>query len=579
MSTGVNMCGIVGMVSEERFPSSEALVFLKRLEYRGYDSFGWASDLGVVQRRVGPIVFNKSFDACKAVIAHTRWATHGGVTEKNAHPHCDCTSTFYIVHNGIIENYRELKAGLENLGHTFSSQTDSEIISHYFEEALKIGNTVSEAICEFFTVAKGTFAILLLRKGENRIYALKRDSPLVLGLTDEALMLASDIYAFSEKTNKAIFFEDNEFAIIDETGYAFFDLKGSSIQKEIKQFYWQQQTTEHQYEHYMIKEILDEPVAAQRLLSALETTQKDKLDKLAAMVKACDRVLFIGSGTSYHASLIGSYLMRRLGIEAQVLVASELKHHVPPNEKTLVIAVSQSGETMDVIDAMKIAKAHGAPTASIVNVPYSTIQRMTDLHLEILAGQEVCVAATKSFVNQCLLLIKLCSSLGLETGLERILDHMEQVMDLRPKIMELAKDLKGVSDIYLIGRGVMYPVACEIALKLKEIPYIHAEGMMGGELKHGTIALIEDGTPVISLMPEGEEDIVSNTKEVESRGAWVIAITNSNENEFKQQIKISAKDDDSFAILATIIGQLLTYYIAKEKNLPIDKPRNLAKSV
>ena len=573
------MCGIVGMVSEERFPSSEALVFLKRLEYRGYDSFGWASDLGVVQRRVGPIVFNKSFDACKAVIAHTRWATHGGVTEKNAHPHCDCTSTFYIVHNGIIENYRELKAGLENLGHTFSSQTDSEIISHYFEEALKIGNTVSEAICEFFTVAKGTFAILLLRKGENRIYALKRDSPLVLGLTDEALMLASDIYAFSEKTNKAIFFEDNEFAIIDETGYAFFDLKGSSIQKEIKQFFWQQQTTEHQYEHYMIKEILDEPVAAQRLLSALETTQKDKLDKLAAMVKACDRVLFIGSGTSYHASLIGSYLMRRLGIEAQVLVASELKHHVPPNEKTLVIAVSQSGETMDVIDAMKIAKAHGAPTASIVNVPYSTIQRMTDIYLEILAGQEVCVAATKSFVNQCLLLIKLCSSLGLETGLERILDHMEQVMDLRPKIMELAKDLKGVSDIYLIGRGVMYPVACEIALKLKEIPYIHAEGMMGGELKHGTIALIEDGTPVISLMPEGEEDIVSNTKEVESRGAWVIAITNSNENEFKQQIKISAKDDDSFAILATIIGQLLTYYIAKEKNLPIDKPRNLAKSV
>jgi glucosamine--fructose-6-phosphate aminotransferase (isomerizing) len=567
------------MVSEVRFPSSEALVFLKRLEYRGYDSFGWASDLGVVQRRVGPIVFNKSFDACKAVIAHTRWATHGGVTEKNAHPHCDCTSTFYIVHNGIIENYRELKAGLENLGHTFSSQTDSEIISHYFEEALKIGNTVSEAICEFFTVAKGTFAILLLRKGENRIYALKRDSPLVLGLTDEALMLASDIYAFSEKTNKAIFFEDNEFAIIDETGYAFFDLKGSSIQKEIKQFYWQQQTTEHQYEHYMIKEILDEPVAAQRLLSALETTQKDKLDKLAAMVKACDKVLFIGSGTSYHASLIGSYLMRRLGIEAQVLVASELKHHVPPNEKTLVIAVSQSGETMDVIDAMKIAKAHGAPTASIVNVPYSTIQRMTDIYLEILAGQEVCVAATKSFVNQCLLLIKLCSSLGLETGLERILDHMEQVMDLRPKIMELAKDLKGVSDIYLIGRGVMYPVACEIALKLKEIPYIHAEGMMGGELKHGTIALIEDGTPVISLMPEGEEDIVSNTKEVESRGAWVIAITNSNENEFKQQIKISAKDDDSFAILATIIGQLLTYYIAKEKNLPIDKPRNLAKSV
>ena len=271
--------------------------------------------------------------------------------------------------------------------------------------------------------------------------------------------------------------------------------------------------------------------------------------------------------------------MRRLGIEAQVLVASELKHHVPPNEKTLVIAVSQSGETMDVIDAMKIAKAHGAPTASIVNVPYSTIQRMTDIYLEILAGQEVCVAATKSFVNQCLLFIKLCSSLGLETGLERILDHMEQVMDLRPKIMELAKDLKGVSDIYLIGRGVMYPVACEIALKLKEIPYIHAEGMMGGELKHGTIALIEDGTPVISLMPEGEEDIVSNTKEVESRGAWVIAITNSNENEFKQQIKISAKDDDSFAILATIIGQLLTYYIAKEKNLPIDKPRNLAKSV
>ncbi len=572
------MCGIVGMLSEEKFLSSDILKSLKRLEYRGYDSFGYATDTGIVEKRIGDITFERMCHECSVAIAHTRWATHGNVTKDNAHPHADCTNSLFVVHNGIIENYHEFKSALEKLGHKFRSQTDTEIIAHFFEEELKKGKPIQEAIKDFFSVAKGTFAVLLLRKGDDKIYALKRDSPLVLGIADSGFILASDIYAFSDRTNKAIFFEDNEYAVIGRSGYAFHNSSGEPVEKQVKEFYWQRQDTKHDYEHHMLNEIMEEPAAAERLLESLEGGQKDKLQKMADMIKKSEKVLFVATGTSYHASLVGCYLMHKLGINAQTLIASEFKNYILPGRKTLVIAMSQSGETMDVIDALKMAKRNSSVIASFVNVPHSTIQRMSDIYIEILAGQEICVAATKSFVNQCVLLMKICSLLGLENDIARIPSEIKEILKKQEKIKELATSLKDNRDIYLIGRGIAYPVAREIALKLKEISYIHAEGMMGGELKHGTLALIEEGTPVISLIPKGNHDIISNTKEVEARGGRIIALSNG-DTEFSEHIKISTEHEDSFALLSAIVGQLLTYYIARERGLPIDKPRNLAKTI
>lgn len=571
----VIICGIVGVASKNNFSSSDILKSLKRLEYRGYDSFGLATNIGLLEKDVGEIRALAN-NECNVAIAHTRWATHGGVTKENAHPHADCTNSLFIVHNGIIENYHEFKTALEKLGHKFRSQTDSEVIAHFFEEELK-NKPIEKAISDFFHTAKGTFAILLIRKGNDKIYALKRDSPLVLGILSGGLILASDIYAFSEKTNKAIFFEDNEFAIIDHGKYQFYDAAGKMVDKEIKQFQWSEHAKEiGNFEHYMIKEIHEEPEAVNRLVTSLKTTQKEKLTKMKSMIENAKKIMFVASGTSYHASLLGVYFFHKIGINAQALIASEFKNFMLPDKNTLVIAITQSGETMDVIEALKIAKQQGATIASFVNVPHSTIQRMSDLYIEILAGQEICVAATKSFVNQVVLLLKIASLLGYEDGLENISDEIMHILRAEELIKDLTKELKDHRDVYLIGRGLSYPVAREIALKLKEISYIHAEGMMGGELKHGTLALIEECTPVIALIPKNGTEIISNAKEVEARGGRVIAITNA-QSEF-ENITVKTEHEGNFAILATVIGQLLTYYIAKERELPIDKPRNLAKS-
>jgi len=573
----VFICGIVGIVSKNKFSYLELLSALKRLEYRGYDSFGFATNSGQAEKDVGEIVFNGDGE-CDTAIAHTRWSTHGAVTKENAHPHSDCTNSLYIVHNGIIENYLELKETLQNLGHVFSSETDSEVIAHFFEEELGNGKSMEHAVSDFFSTAKGTFAILLIKKGEGKIYALKRDSPLVLGVLEDGFIVASDIYAFSNKTDTAIFFEDDEFAIIDQDGFRFFDANRNSISKETHSFEWQSEEQKKDFEHYMIKEIHEEPIVAERLIKSLQTTQKDKLLRLKQLMEKSKKIMFVASGTSYHASLLGAYFFNKVGISTQTLIASEFKNFMLPDNDTLVIAITQSGETMDVIEALKIAKQQGATIVSFVNVPYSTIQRMSSLYIEILAGQEVCVAATKSFVNQVVLLLKIASLFGYENGVEAIPGEIREVLNNEGEIKRLAGELKDQRDIYLIGRGLSYPVAREIALKLKEISYIHAEGMMGGELKHGTLALIEERTPVITLIPKHRSEIISNAKEVEARRGRIIAITNAT-TEFREKIEIKTVHESSFAILATVVGQLLTYYIAKERGLPIDKPRNLAKSV
>ncbi len=572
------MCGIVGIVSGKGTPAREAVATLKRLEYRGYDSFGYATNRGSVEKFVGEIGENKINGAeANNIILHTRWATHGGVTEENAHPHADCNDEIFIVHNGIIDNYLELKGSLAGRGHTFRSQTDSEIISHFFEEELK-STDMKAAVEKFFRLVKGEFAVLLTRKGDDNLYAFKRGSPLVLGIGENENILASDIYAFADKTNKAVFFNEDEFAIVSDSSHKFYRYTDGGMteqEKAVDVVDWRSgEEDKSSYEHYMIKEIMEEPSAARRLITSLKTEQKEKLQELKKMIESSKRVVFVASGTSYHATLLGVYFLNRAGIETHTIIASEFRNFTLLDDNTLVIAVSQSGETMDVIKALRGIKASGVKIASVVNVPYSTVQRMSNLSINILAGQEICVAATKTFVNQLITLLFIAAAFGYKEDIEKIPPLLDGLLKEKHRIESIAKSIKDRKDIYVLGRGFSYPVAREIALKLKEISYIHAEGMMAGELKHGTLALIEKGTPVIALMPKSDEEIISNAKEVEARGANVIAF---HENSEFSGIKINANHKGSFAVLATVAGQLLTYYIAKENNLPIDKPRNLAK--
>lgn len=574
------MCGIVGITSKKEFSSKEALGLLKRLEYRGYDSFGIATNTGKVEKFVGNIDENKiNGTKTNTAIFHTRWSTHGGVTEENAHPHTDCNDEIFIVHNGIIDNYLELKNELAGRGHAFRSQTDSEVISHFFEEELK-ATDMKAAVEKFFRLVKGEFAVLLTRKDDDNLYAFKRGSPLVLGVADGMNILASDIYAFADKTNKAVFFNEDEFAVVSDSSHKFYRYTDGGMteqEKAVDVVDWRSgEEDKNSYEHYMIKEIMEEPSAARRLITSLKTEQKENVLQLKKMIESSKRVVFVASGTSYHATLLGVYFLNRAGIETHTIVASEFRNFTLLDDNTLVIAVSQSGETMDVIKALRGIKAEGVKIASIVNVPYSTVQRMSNLSINILAGQEICVAATKTFVNQLITLLFIAAAFGYKEDVNKIPDLLEGLLKEKHRIESIAKSIKDCKDIYVLGRGFSYPVAREIALKLKEISYVHAEGMMAGELKHGTLALIEKGTPVIALMPKSDEDIISNAKEVEARGANVIAF---HENSEFNGIKINANHKGSFAILSAVAGQLLTYYIAKENGLPIDKPRNLAKCV
>jgi glucosamine--fructose-6-phosphate aminotransferase (isomerizing) len=575
------MCGLIGIVARDKFSVKDDLIrSLQRLEYRGYDSCGFATFEGVSRKDTGYIenlAGNIDGIETSLAISHTRWATHGGITQINAHPHFNAKKTVFAVHNGIIENFQEIKEKLQNQGYRFISETDTEVIPHYFDFGLRSGKDVRRVITDFMNEVEGTYAVLLFVKDDPHIYAFKKDSPLVLGICKDRFILASDIYAFSNDSNEAIFFEDNEFAIVSDDTYEFFDGNGNPLQKQIMRFTWsRKEETKEAFEHYMLKEIKEQPHVSERLIQSFATIQKDKLDQLASMVKAARRVVFLACGTSYHASLVGCFLLNRLGIEAHTVIASEFESFLLVDEDTLVIAISQSGETMDVVSVIKNIRNTGAQFAAIVNVPYSTVQRLSDISIEILAGQEICVAATKSFTNQLIILFALAQELGFgEIELGSLPGKIQKTIDLNEDyIKNLAEDLYQKEHIFVLGRGISYPQAREIALKLKEIPYIHAEGMMAGELKHGTIALVEDGTPVISLIPNNNPDMISSTKEVEARGARTIIISNTN-----GELKIPPCCDAEFAIYSGIIGHLLSYYIAKLRGCAIDKPRNLAKSV
>jgi len=572
------MCGIVGIVSRREFPVSLLLERLKRLEYRGYDSFGYYDGRDLV-KSVGSIKVDGRA-LTRTGISHTRWATHGGVTQQNAHPHASCDGSVTVVHNGIIENFEDIKKGLVRKGHRFASETDSEVISHFFEEGLR-SKPVKGVIADFLKTFEGTFAVLVMLKGSDEIYAIKRDSPLVLGVSPGMNIVASDIYAFSDLTRRAAFFENDEYAVICNDGFRFFDGSGRTIKKPLRTFPAQQESSVRgTFKHYMMKEILEEPAAVDRLLFSLDNDQKPAFDRLVRLIRRSKKIIFASCGTSYHASLLGAYFLHQVGVENQTLIASEFRHFAKVDRETLIVALSQSGETMDVIDALKYARECGGRVVSLVNVPYSTIQRMSDLSLNLLAGPEVCVASTKAFVSQAAFMLRLAREFGFRVNLANLADRIRGLLRKKEDIRRIAESVAAATDLYVIGRGLTYPVAREIALKIKEISYIHAEGMMGGELKHGTIALIEDGTPVISIINNSDPDIISNTKEVEARGAKIVPITNNSKLWRRPgTIAVRTGNDGKFGILAAVAGQLLAYYAADKLGRPIDKPRNLAKSV
>ncbi len=578
------MCGIIGITAKEDFSVKSHLISsLKKLEYRGYDSSGFAEYKGSILKRTGDIEnLEKELDEnlkTKCAIAHTRWATHGNVNEENAHPHTDSENKIFLVHNGIIENYEELK---NKLNTKLKTETDTEVVAELLSAELR-DKDIHTAIKSLFKQLKGTYAMVFMIKGDNRLYAMKKDSPLCIGIAEDEMILASDVYAFSHITNKAVFFDDYEYAIVSPDSFEIFrynpetDTISRIAKDELKINIDLSNAQKNNFEKYMIKEIYEEPSAVERALLELKTSQSSKVKAMAGMINTARRVLFLASGTSYHASLIGAYLLSRLGYEAHAVISSEFENFSIVDKDTLIIAVSQSGETMDLIDVLKRVSKKSPRVVSIVNSAYSTIYRMSEISIDMHAGQEICVAATKTFINTLIVLFEIARTLKNHICLDKIAEKLQHAINMNEKkCLDTAERLKNKKDIFVLGNKISYPIAREFALKLKEICYIHAEGMMAGELKHGTIALIEDDVPVFGLIhSSNRERMESSLDEVEARGAKVIRIGGKN-SDF---IIDDNLNEEEFSVIATTLGYLISYHIARLKGLPIDKPRNLAKSV
>jgi len=583
------MCGIIGYVG-----GREASIVLKQglesLEYRGYDSAGIATkdktisvmkDIG----KISEMEWNLGLLKGNMGIAHTRWATHGGVCRENAHPHLSCDKTIAVVHNGIIENFAVLRKELEKKGHKFASETDSEVIPHLIEENLK-KMPFEDAVFQAMQRLKGTFAVVIISSKEEKMFAFKKDSPLVVGLGNKENFVASDAYPFLDYTKKAVFLDDNEAAIMTKDKVEFYDLAKKALVKEPRTIAWDKtKAGKNGHEHYLIKEIYDQPLVLKQTL----TQDKAKLEKVAAMIQKAARVYIIGAGTARHAAIVGRYVIGEItGRFCDVQMASEFQYFIDKIEKnSVIIAVSQSGETADVLVPIKKAKEKGCKIVSIVNVMGSSLDRLSDVSLYLNCGPEISVASTKAFTAQVLIFYLLAYTMAykLDEG-KRLLGELpakieETIKSTEPEIVKLAEYLKDKSDAYFIARGENFAIAIEGSLKLKEVSYIHAEGMPAGELKHGTLALVSEGVPVIVIAPRDytHEETIANAHEVKARGGYIIGISDENDQTFDIWLKIPKVYPIFYPILTNIPCQLIAYYTAKAKGNDVDKPRNLAKSV
>lgn len=587
------MCGIFGYIGTKTNAATTVLEGLKRLEYRGYDSWGIAvapPDNGklIIKKKAGKIgdATVNEMPASLFAFGHTRWATHGGVTDVNAHPHVCCTGKIAIIHNGIIENYQELKAKLLTKGHRFVSETDTEVAVHLIEEYAKT-MIFSKAVQKAFNRMDGLNAFIVMSMDEHKFIAVRNGSPLVVGFGDKENYLASDAAALLPHTKQVHFLDDYEMAIVSARGVMLFDIRtGTHVQPRKQVLTWSvAQAEKGKYPFFMLKEIHEQPP----LIADIAADSPDQAKKMANYINSSPSTYMVGCGTAAFACLAGKYLFSNLAHKNITWgIGSEfgyLLNFVTPN--SLLVALSQSGETMDLLDAVKKAKERKAKVLALVNVMGSSLYRTADYPMVIGAGPEKGVASTKAFIGKIAHLILVAYALADNIkGGQKILVQTAKAAKkvLEPKtitlIEGLAKKLKKAEHIYVIGRGLSYPASREVALKIKEISYIHAEGIAAGELKHGPLALIEKGSPCIVLAPNDEtyQATLAGAMEMKARGGFIIGISPIANKIYDYHIPVS--DVGVATIIPTVmVGQLLAYYLTIERGFDPDKPRNLAKSV
>ena len=606
------MCGIVGYIGSKT-ATPLLIEGLKRLEYRGYDSAGIATmnGAGLESRKAkGKIsmleaVVEGSQAHGTIGIAHTRWATHGAPNECNAHPHHDCTNTIAVVHNGIIENYGALRQMLIQQGHTFQSETDTEVLAHLIEAAMD-DDPLEDAVIDALHLVEGTYGIAVISSRDpDKIVAARKGSPLLLGLGENEFYVASDVAAILQHTRQVVYLDDGEMGVLTRNGYEVLDLNARRVRKGVSRIDWDlDQIEKGGFDHFMLKEIFEQPQTIQNTmrgrlvvdegfskLGGLNLTRQQMLD--------LDRIIITACGTSWHSGLIGELYIEELArIPVEVEYASEFRYRNPlVTKNTLCVVISQSGETADTLAAMREAKRRGARTLGLVNVVGSTMAREDDGGIYLHAGPEIGVASTKAFTSQVIALALLTLKLGrlremsvvkgrqIAQAMLRLPEQIQSILDRASEIEAIAEQFKDATNFLYLGRGYNFPVALEGALKLKEISYIHAEGYPAAEMKHGPIALIDENMPVVFVAPHDSvfDKIVSNIQEVKARGGKVIAITSQKEEVLEKlidyEIRIPQTEDMLYPVLSVVPLQLLAYYIAVKRGLNVDQPRNLAKSV
>ncbi len=606
------MCGIIGYIGEKS--GAEIIINgLKRLEYRGYDSAGIALVDGniFVDKKKGKISDLEGILDYEELanyytgIGHTRWATHGAPSDKNSHPHTDCTGEIALVHNGIIENFAVLKKMLIRHGHEIKSDTDTEIIVHLIEYYYE-KHSLLESVRLALSKLEGTYGIAVISKKEpDKIIAARKGSPLILGIGDNEMILASDASAIIEHTRKVIYIEDDELIEIKKDSYKIYDLNKNHVDKNINDIDWEIEAIEkHGFDHFMLKEIYEQPETIKnafrgRTLMDSGNIRLDGLRLSEEELNQISKIIFIACGTSWHAALIGEYLIEEYArIPVEVEYASEFRYRKPIlNKNDLVIVISQSGETADTLAALREAKARGVKALGITNIVGSTIARESDGGVYIHAGPEIGVASTKAFTSQIAVLTLLTLLLARKRDMTadegRIyLEELKNIPQYVNSILENSEDISKIAKIYkdnrnflYLGRGIQFPVALEGALKLKEISYIHAEGYPAAEMKHGPIALIDENMPVVFVAPKDEvySKVLSNIQEVKARYGKIIAIATEGDEEIQNYADHTIYIPHTrkmFSPLLTVIPlQILSYHIAVMRGENVDQPRNLAKSV
>lgn len=603
------MCGIFGYTGNKK-AAPILLDGLRSLEYRGYDSSGIFMPSVGTQKAIGSVdnlaKILKRNTKDTTGIAHTRWATHGQPTENNAHPHSDCSGNLWIVHNGIIENYKALKAELQKAGHIFSSDTDSEVLAHLIEDEFKNTNSLEKALISALKHVQGTYGLVVIHKDmPESIIIARMGSPIVLGIGEGERMVASDASAILRHTKNVIYLDDGELAVITPNSHRIFTLEHKELERTPESIEWDiDQVQKQGYPHFMLKEIMEGPEvlknsARGRILFDEGVSKLGGLEEVSEKLKTIRRIIIVACGTAYYAGMAGKYMIEEYAdIPVEIEIGSEFRYRKMVFDKhTALLVISQSGETADTLAPLKEAKRKGILTLGIVNTVGSTIARETDAGVYNHAGPEIGVASTKAFISQLEVLALFALFLGrqrqlsLEAGkafakeLQLLPLKLQSILDTRDEIQKIAKKYTGYKNMLYIGRKNNYPIAFEGALKLKEISYIHAEGYGAGEMKHGPIAMIDENFPTIAIALKDSvyDKTLSNIEETKTRKGIVLAIATAGDNEIAQivddVIYIPEVSEALSPILSVVPLQLFAYYIGVEKGYDVDKPRNLAKSV